>query len=60
MALVLMQRIAVLFDLLPSDGARDVSPPSGPLNDPVWLFAIAAFGFSVVMVVWIRRRRATR
>jgi hypothetical protein len=35
----------------------DVAPP-GPLDDPLILFAIAAFGLTVVMLVWSRRRRS--
>jgi hypothetical protein len=33
----------------------DVSPP-GLENDPLAILAVAAFGFAVVMWVWVRRR----
>lgn len=34
--------------------------PEGALDEPLWLFAIAVFGFAVVMLVWSRRQKARR
>ena len=42
--------------------ASDMVPPPfdvaplGPENDPLLILAVAAFGFAVVMWVWVRRR----